>query len=81
MSDRDASGSAAENLLSPREAEVLQQLLDGRSEAATARRLGISPHTVRAHVRNIYLKLEVHSRLQLATSVLSSRHTTQTPEP
>ncbi|MCG8467090.1 MAG: response regulator transcription factor [Gemmatimonadetes bacterium] len=48
--------------LSPREIELLQQIVLGHTEAAIAERLGISPHTVRTHVKNIYKKLQVHSR-------------------
>ncbi len=48
--------------LSPREVELLQWIVAGETEAAIARRLFISPHTVRTHVKNIYRKLHVSSR-------------------
>jgi DNA-binding CsgD family transcriptional regulator len=50
--------------LSPREFEVLQYLLDGRNQTATAEELFVSPHTVRTHVRNILAKLGAHSSLE-----------------
>ena len=48
--------------LSEREHDVLTLIVKGFSYAEAARLMGISPHTVTAHVRSIYGKLEVHSR-------------------
>ncbi|MEH3052436.1 MAG: LuxR C-terminal-related transcriptional regulator [Patulibacter minatonensis] len=49
--------------LSPREAEVLEQLMGGQSTQATAAALGISPRTVHKHAENLYGKLGVHDRI------------------
>jgi len=48
--------------LSPREVELLERIVSGETEAAISVHLGISPHTVRTHVKNIYRKLRVRSR-------------------
>jgi DNA-binding NarL/FixJ family response regulator len=48
--------------LSPREIEVLELLVDGRSYKAIAEQLFVSVHTVRFHLHNIYEKLHVSSR-------------------
>lgn len=48
--------------LSPREVELLQLIVLGKTEPEIAAELRISPHTVRTHVKNIYKKLQVHSR-------------------
>lgn len=48
--------------LTIREQEVLQRLVDGETKGEVAERLFLSPHTVDVHVRNIYGKLQVHSR-------------------
>jgi DNA-binding NarL/FixJ family response regulator len=48
--------------LSGRERDVLTLIVKGFSYAEAARLMKISPHTVTAHVRSIYGKLEVHSR-------------------
>jgi DNA-binding CsgD family transcriptional regulator len=48
--------------ITPREAEVLALLADGRTNAGIAHELGISPHTVVRHVDHIYRKLEVQTR-------------------
>jgi two-component system nitrate/nitrite response regulator NarL len=52
--------------LTPRELEVLQLLAQGAASAEIARRLGVSPNTVRTHVQGILTKLQVHSRLEAA---------------
>lgn len=51
-----------EAALSARESEVLSFIAKGFSFAEIARLLGVSPHTVTTHVKNIYQKLAVHSR-------------------
>jgi DNA-binding CsgD family transcriptional regulator len=51
--------------LSPRERETLELLLDGESAKTIGRALGISPETVRCHIKKIYLKLGVSSRGEL----------------
>jgi DNA-binding CsgD family transcriptional regulator len=48
--------------ITPREAEVLARLADGRTNAGIAHDLGISPHTVVRHVDHIYRKLGVQTR-------------------
>jgi DNA-binding NarL/FixJ family response regulator len=47
--------------LSPREKEILRLLVDGLNKKQIAEKIFLSYHTVDAHIRNIYNKLEVHS--------------------
>jgi DNA-binding NarL/FixJ family response regulator len=54
------------DVLTPREADVLELLQDGRTNAQIARELSIGMETVRTHARNIYRKLGVSSRRDLA---------------
>jgi DNA-binding NarL/FixJ family response regulator len=54
-------------LLTPREADVLELLRDGRSNAEIAMALHVGIETVRTHARNIYRKLGVRTRRDLAT--------------
>lgn len=53
------------DLLSPREREVLQGIVDGLSEKQVAHRLGLSAPTVHTYVRRLYEKLQVSSRGEL----------------
>ena len=50
-------------VLSPREREVMALLAEGLRGAQVARRLGISPATVRTHVENVMEKLEARTRV------------------
>ncbi len=50
--------------LTPREIEVLKLLAGGADAAAIARRLHVSPLTVRTHIRALLAKFNVHSQLQ-----------------
>lgn len=52
------------NELSPREREVLRLVARGCSYQETGACLGITTATVQAHVRNLYVKLEVHSKTE-----------------
>lgn len=53
-------------LLTPREADVLELLQHGRSNGEIAAQLHVGIETVRTHARNIYRKLGVRSRRELA---------------
>jgi len=55
-------------LLTPREAEVLELLQAGRSNAEIAAALTVGVETVRTHARNIYRKLGVRTRRELSAS-------------
>ena len=56
--------------LTPRETDVLGHLIEDGTEAQIAEALGVSPHTVRTHVKNLYAKLRVHSRAQAVRAAL-----------
>ncbi|HUA67266.1 MAG TPA: helix-turn-helix transcriptional regulator [Candidatus Saccharimonadales bacterium] len=53
-----------ERTLLLRQREVLDDLADGRTYQEIAKKLGVSIHTVRNHVRRIYQKLEVRNGAQ-----------------
>ena len=51
--------------LTPKETEILELLAKGRNGAYIRDKLGISEHTVKFHLRNIYGKLGVKNRQEL----------------
>lgn len=57
-------------VLSPREREVAVLVADDRSDAEIAALLRISPHTVGQHLKSVYRKLGVRSRVGLTRRVL-----------
>jgi DNA-binding NarL/FixJ family response regulator len=56
--------------LTPREAEVLWQAARGRTNRQIAAALVVSPETVKTHVRNILLKLDLRSKADLRLLML-----------
>ncbi len=56
---------AGPEVLTPREAEVMELLRAGRSNAEIAHTLHVSVETVRTHARRIYRKLGVRTRREL----------------
>jgi len=58
---------AEERRLSKRERDVLQLIIDARSNAQIGEELHIAPSTVEAHRLNIMRKLDLHSPAELTT--------------
>ena len=56
---------AKEYGLTAREADVLEELFNGRTAPYIARNLSVSINTVRSHVKRVYAKLSVHSQQEL----------------
>jgi DNA-binding CsgD family transcriptional regulator len=55
--------------LTAREGEVARQYAAGSSFREIAQALGLAPATVRSHLRNVFGKLQVRNKSQLATSL------------
>lgn len=55
--------------LTDRERAVLEALSEGQFYKEIADTLGISINTVRKHIKNVYEKLHVHSRLEAVTKL------------
>ncbi len=55
------------------EKEVLQLLVGGNPKKHIAHDLGVSFHTVDSHLRNIYTKLQVHSRSEAVAKALKEK--------
>ncbi len=61
----------SEQSLSTREVEVLQFVAAGDSNKEIASSLNITEHTIKAHLKNILLKLNVRDRTEAVTEALS----------
>jgi len=64
-------GAAGLDLLTPRERQIVQLLVDGRTTREAAGALFLSPKTVEYHLRHVYTKLGITSRRELADLVRS----------
>jgi DNA-binding NarL/FixJ family response regulator len=62
-----------EHNLTPHEARLLQLLSEGYSYRTAARRLQVSVSTIAFHMRNIYRKLEVHSKAEAVAKAIRQR--------
>ncbi|WP_068771971.1 response regulator transcription factor [Termitidicoccus mucosus] len=60
--------------LTRREMDILQALARGLSMKEIGRECSISPGTVNCHLKNIYAKLHVHSRMEAVMKFLGDPH-------
>lgn len=74
-----APGAQRASVLTKREREVVTLIAMGLETDEIARELGVSPETVRTHVRNALAKLGAHTRAQLVAMVLVTEGTVHPP--
>ena len=55
--------------LTPQERQTAQAVAAGRTTREAAAALFLSPKTVEFHLRNVYIKLGIHSRDELARAM------------
>ena len=65
--------ASASYRLTPQETELLKLLVEGHYVKTAARELGISVNTVSFHLKNIYQKLQVHSKTEAVAKALRER--------
>src|ERR1700730_6220964 len=63
--------SGVHKAFTPREQQVLEMLLEGRSNKDISRPLGIEVRTVKAHVARLMSKVGVRNRIALCTSAVA----------
>lgn len=59
--------------LTPQETEVLKLLIEGHHKKTAAREMGISVNTVSFHLKNIYEKLQVHSKTEAVAKAIREK--------
>jgi DNA-binding NarL/FixJ family response regulator len=59
--------------LTPQETELLKLMIDGHHYKTAAAELGITTSTVSFHLKNIYEKLQVHSKTEAVAKALRER--------
>jgi two-component system, NarL family, response regulator LiaR len=69
---KDLRGPERVESLTKRETSVLKLVAEGLANKEIARRLSISEKTVKAHLNNVFAKLDVHSRTQAALEAIRS---------
>jgi DNA-binding CsgD family transcriptional regulator len=60
--------------LTDSELKVVNLIAQGVTNQSVATQLNLSPHTVRAHLRNAFAKLGVSSRVELSQLVRGADH-------
>ena len=68
----EAGGAVTRTDLSDRETEVLRLIAIGKDNAEIAQELHISPKTVKNHISNILMKLQIDNRIQAAVYAVRS---------
>jgi DNA-binding NarL/FixJ family response regulator len=63
----------AEYHLTPHEMRLLKLLVQGHNYKTAAEELGVSFHTIHFHMRNVYDKLQVHSKSEAVSKALRDR--------
>jgi DNA-binding NarL/FixJ family response regulator len=72
QSARSGTAEATQAKLSDRELEILKLIANGTDNAQIARELFISPKTVKNHISNILMKLQIENRIQAAVYAVRS---------
>ena len=65
-----AASAAPAPRLTPQEAWVLALLVEGHHKKTAADVMGISVNTVSFHLKNVYAKLQVHSKTEAVVKAL-----------
>ncbi|MCC6370065.1 MAG: response regulator transcription factor [Bacteroidia bacterium] len=60
--------------LTKRETEILEQVANGKSRSKIAKEMFIDLETVKSHIKNIYSKLNVHSRDEAIKEAKSNKY-------
>jgi DNA-binding NarL/FixJ family response regulator len=65
-----APSGKSNHVLTPHEIRVLQLFVEGHNFKTAATQLGVTSHTISFHMRNIYDKLQVHSKSEAVAKAM-----------
>ena len=71
--DRGADGADTWQSLTATELRVAALVADGMTNRGIAECMFVSPHTIDAHLKHMYVKVNIHSRVELAVLTLQHR--------
>ena len=57
-------------MLTSRERDIIDLIIEGNTNKDIAKKLNISIHTVNTHVEHIFLKFNVHSKIELTIKII-----------
>jgi two-component system, NarL family, nitrate/nitrite response regulator NarL len=69
----ESNGDENNQVLSPREQEVIRVISLGLTNREAAEQLSVSVHAVKFHLASIYRKLDVSNRTEAVVAFLSAR--------
>ena len=81
LSQSNGATSRKEYGLTPRELDIIAKIAGGRSNKEVGEEFSISERTVKHHLTNIFTKVGVSSRLQLALFAVNHHLMSETPPP
>ena len=73
LSDKKATPANNAYLLTPREKEILESLVEGNSYKMIASSLMISVETVKTHIKKVYEKLQVNSQTEAVMKAMKEK--------
>jgi DNA-binding CsgD family transcriptional regulator len=73
------TGQRVSATVRPSAGSVAEFVAQGMTNRETAAQMSLSPHTVNIHLRRIFRKLEIESRVDLARLVAERRAATAAP--
>lgn len=63
---------AKEEVLTPRQTEIMELMINGNTYSSIAQNLSVSPETVKSHIKKIYTNLHVNNKAQAIAKYMSN---------
>ena len=76
----DRADSESWDSLTEAERRIARLVASGLTNKLIAEQLSLSPHTVDAHLKHIFTKLGIHSRVELTVMAVKTDHAVDNPD-